>query len=1420
MAGKPVGTMFAEMDLDLTPMEKKLKLAYDKTVEGTQKFEQTFKQLGIQSDRMIESQRQTVIASYNAIKNSASSTANDIIRAEEAKNAKLKMLNDQQYGVHKSTMDKMKDGFQAMTGHSLSSMALITAASATVGYAIKQAFEKGFKAVEDYNTSVASMAALYMTFSEQKPGQSMAQQWKEALTYSRGIVPVLEQIAAKTLLSGQETVALANAFARSGVFLDATNKKQVEAFTTISNALPMLTKGQEIMKQINSEIRGVMTGANEQTSMLLQTLKAVDPQVEGHLKTWRAQGTVLEHVGELLKGFIPATQILELQWEAVKSTLDTTVTQVLRGGMFGAYEDIIKLTLDLNSMLEANKEEIQVGIAIAWSIVKDTMMTAVGILQGFGPILSDMGGLIGDIAYGWGAVMAALRPIGQFLGNSIAVTYELVNMIAHAGVAIFELARGNIQGASDAWANAKKNFEEAARLSEKNRDLLVNGIAESIQKYGDQVDAARNANKQITASSQQSTDARAQQTRLLMVLTKEAGEKVAEQQAKTYEGAKKLMDEQVAIARKAGVDEVSIKKYVAAESERIKTLSHNKEAKAGEAAAKKQQRLWESGQKEYERIMDEEYAYSENTGNKEYDAAEERARKKTRNLDEMLRAGKISQQQYADGIILIEINTQDRIGNIRKKAMDTFEDLLSSEADFATTENERQINQIIAQEGNKIAKLTEAYEKLSATYEEGSAERLALEDRYFNGVVDIVSNSTQAQYEMEVRNNLRIANAKYDMIQNIAGYEEEAYQLKLVQIEAEKQERIKKAGQTAEAVVLAEKWAADQTQLAFIKMGKAGDDWKNGVLASLLETSRAHTTWGNTFYEVTKTATDNARNQLQTNLFNVWKGDISAIAVDWQSMLDTIGQTLTRKISDMIMEAAAEQIVLFFKSEWTEGGSNVLGIVNSVLGFAGSLFGSSGVNDMTGGWGVGGIDPAVANGPAFASGGRVPGSPSNVDSVAAMLAPGEHVIPSSLVQAVAQQGRSGDTMLAHINPAEAAVLKMLGGSGTVNPATGLPEFFYDANGNWVDYIDPVSGLIPDPVYVAPVDPFARGNQSLTYAVRNLPEVVKSYFLNSYLNTNLAGSIADYMSQGTRIGRNADGSYVVAIGNYGDPYSNASTYTISAAGSMTGWTPRHGLDTSSTFMSEYGSLITGGLSFLNPLLGLITAPLVAGATVANDEVGWLDVLPTMLTSMAGTTLAMLGGYQGIGDLLKTGISGTGTAATHEGAHAAGVEAILAEMAEQYPSTFAGSIYDTWGNLFNTGFDMATNTVLKQGIKYAINSLFGGGGDASNYNMRLSYMGADDHGLLASLYGQIPGGWQFPFSAAGGLDYVPRDNFKINAHEGEAVLNKKEAKQWREGKGTISLSIHIENFYGDSEGINALAERVGDILDNYNRKGWRA
>jgi len=57
---------------------------------------------------------------------------------------------------------------------------------------------------------------------------------------------------------------------------------------------------------------------------------------------------------------------------------------------------------------------------------------------------------------------------------------------------------------------------------------------------------------------------------------------------------------------------------------------------------------------------------------------------------------------------------------------------------------------------------------------------------------------------------------------------------------------------------------------------------------------------------------------------------------------------------------------------------------------------------------------------------------------------GDEDLPK-LADLIRRHGRNGDTELVHINPIEAHILKSLGGSGTINPATGLREYGFFKN---------------------------------------------------------------------------------------------------------------------------------------------------------------------------------------------------------------------------------------------------------------------------------------------------------------------------------------------------------------------------------------
>lgn len=91
----------------------------------------------------------------------------------------------------------------------------------------------------------------------------------------------------------------------------------------------------------------------------------------------------------------------------------------------------------------------------------------------------------------------------------------------------------------------------------------------------------------------------------------------------------------------------------------------------------------------------------------------------------------------------------------------------------------------------------------------------------------------------------------------------------------------------------------------------------------------------------------------------------------------------------------------------------------------------------------------------------------------------------ALAEMIRSKGRGRDTMLAHITPREAALLKRRGGSGTINPDTGLPEFddFADYSMTGADTPAPVS-----PVYdvIQPSGTFTQTDPTTGFEQQYVP----------------------------------------------------------------------------------------------------------------------------------------------------------------------------------------------------------------------------------------------------------------------------------------------------------------------------------------------
>lgn len=106
--GKPVGTIFAELDLDPSRYTKAQQQLLRDATSTTLNIEQNFRKMGIKSSAEFDLMRAKIQNSYEMIRNSAQATANDILRAEQAKNAQIARLDDMQYGRQLSHIEMLK----------------------------------------------------------------------------------------------------------------------------------------------------------------------------------------------------------------------------------------------------------------------------------------------------------------------------------------------------------------------------------------------------------------------------------------------------------------------------------------------------------------------------------------------------------------------------------------------------------------------------------------------------------------------------------------------------------------------------------------------------------------------------------------------------------------------------------------------------------------------------------------------------------------------------------------------------------------------------------------------------------------------------------------------------------------------------------------------------------------------------------------------------------------------------------------------------------------------------------------------------------------------------------------------------------------------------------------------------------------
>ena len=278
MADKPIGTMFVELDLDASRYTKGQQQLLKDAQTASTTLEKNFQNLGIKSAGTFDLMRAKTINSFEAIAKSSRATADDIIRAEEAKNAKLQQINDQQFGKQTSIIETLKKNW-------IAAAAAVYASVAAIGKAMDMA-EAGSK-LQKQEASFESLAKAAGTSSSQildslkRVSQGMVSEarliWASGKALLMGLpaadITKYMEIAAATSKSTGQTVTEAFADITLGV------ARQSKMILDNLGIIISVEKANEDYARVLGKTADALTDAEKRQAFANATLKAGEDMI-------------------------------------------------------------------------------------------------------------------------------------------------------------------------------------------------------------------------------------------------------------------------------------------------------------------------------------------------------------------------------------------------------------------------------------------------------------------------------------------------------------------------------------------------------------------------------------------------------------------------------------------------------------------------------------------------------------------------------------------------------------------------------------------------------------------------------------------------------------------------------------------------------------------------------------------------------------------------------------------------------------------------------------------------------------------------------------------------------------------------------------------------------------------------------------
>ncbi|MDD3492350.1 MAG: hypothetical protein PHZ19_02485 [Candidatus Thermoplasmatota archaeon] len=247
-----------------------------------------------------------------------------------------------------------------------------------LGGLLKNAFQSGVKAVDDFRVSTISIAATLTDLA--KPGQGdMREVFARNKEYAEQMYRAITLESAKHFATANEGMIVYNRLVQGGY---AARMDEVGALLTLTDKIKLATKGQDTERQLNTELMALMEGQVRQGSLMAMELKSrLGPGWADVVEKHKQAGDLVSWLASLYPGLTVANKEIEgtlnAQWATTKSLLEILSIQ----GLGGAYEDIVGWVQEINTYLKEHGKELSENLQTGWNAVKEVAAGVVVIVQ-------------------------------------------------------------------------------------------------------------------------------------------------------------------------------------------------------------------------------------------------------------------------------------------------------------------------------------------------------------------------------------------------------------------------------------------------------------------------------------------------------------------------------------------------------------------------------------------------------------------------------------------------------------------------------------------------------------------------------------------------------------------------------------------------------------------------------------------------------------------------------------------------------------------------------------------------------------------------------------------------------------------------------------------------------------------------------